>query len=53
MIFEHEGSGIVESIGENVTTVAVGDHVIPSYMPQCRKCNGCNIPGSNFCEKLR
>ncbi len=32
-----EGGGIVESVGEGVTTVAVGDHVIPLYIPECRE----------------
>ena len=35
-ILGHEGGGIVESIGEGVTTVQPGDHVIPLYIPQCR-----------------
>ncbi len=30
----HEGAGIVESVGEGVTSVAVGDHVMPLYIPQ-------------------
>jgi S-(hydroxymethyl)glutathione dehydrogenase/alcohol dehydrogenase len=34
-ILGHEGCGIVESIGEGVTSVEVGDHVIPLYVPQC------------------
>lgn len=36
-ILGHEGAGIVESIGEGVTSVEVGDHVIPLYIPQCRE----------------
>ncbi len=35
-ILGHEGAGIVESIGEGVTNVAVGDHVIPLYTPECQ-----------------
>lgn len=37
-IMGHEGAGVVESVGPNVTTLKVGDHVIPCYTPQCRKC---------------
>lgn len=37
-ILGHEGAGIVESIGEGVTTVEVGDHVIPCYTAQCKEC---------------
>lgn len=36
VILGHEGGGVVESIGEGVTNVAVGDHVIPCYIPQVR-----------------
>lgn len=37
-IMGHEGAGIVESVGPKVTSVKVGDHVVPCYTPQCRKC---------------
>lgn len=53
LIFGHEGSGIVESVGEGVTSVSVGDHVIPSYMAQCDKCSNCKHPENNFCEKTK
>jgi Zn-dependent alcohol dehydrogenase len=36
-ILGHEGGGVVESIGEGVTSVAVGDSVIPLYIPECRE----------------
>ncbi len=52
-ILGHEGAGIVESIGEGVTSVEVGDHVIPLYIPQCRDCEFCNSPKSNLCSKIR
>lgn len=45
--------GIVESIGKNVTTLAVGDHVIPSYMFQCKECTNCKHPDNNFCVKTK
>lgn len=41
MIIGHEGGGIVESVGEGVTSVQVGDHVIPLYTPECRECKFC------------
>jgi S-(hydroxymethyl)glutathione dehydrogenase / alcohol dehydrogenase len=36
-ILGHEGAGVVESVGEGVTRVKVGDHVVPMYTPQCDK----------------
>ncbi|NXY10849.1 ADH1 dehydrogenase, partial [Pteruthius melanotis] len=47
----HEGAGIVESIGEGVTSVKPGDKVIPLCVPQCGKCSFCLNPESNFCQK--
>ncbi|XP_020033363.1 alcohol dehydrogenase 1C isoform X1 [Castor canadensis] len=47
----HEAAGIVESIGEGVTTVKPGDKVIPVFNPQCGKCRVCKHPESNFCLK--
>jgi len=35
-ILGHEGVGIVESVGENVQSVKVGDTVVPLYTPECR-----------------
>ena len=40
-ILGHEGGGIVEQVGEGVTSVAVGDHVIPLYTPECGECKFC------------
>lgn len=53
VILGHEGGGIVESIGEGVTSLAVGDHVIPLYIPECRDCVFCNSGKSNLCGKIR
>ncbi|KAM8803554.1 alcohol dehydrogenase E chain [Rhynchonycteris naso] len=50
-ILGHEAAGIVESIGEGVTTVKPGDKVIPLFTPQCRNCNVCKHPEGNFCLK--
>lgn len=54
-ILGHEAGAIVESIGEGVTSVAVGDHVIPCYQPQCSEpgCIFCQRPGINLCPKIR
>ncbi|XP_058522995.1 alcohol dehydrogenase 1 isoform X2 [Ochotona princeps] len=51
IILGHEAAGIVESIGEGVTTVKPGDKVIPLFTPQCGKCRICKHPESNFCMK--
>uniref|UniRef100_A0A4X1UH50 alcohol dehydrogenase n=2 Tax=Sus scrofa TaxID=9823 RepID=A0A4X1UH50_PIG len=51
MILGHEAAGIVESIGEGVTTVKPGDKVIPLFVPQCGKCSVCKHPEANICCK--
>lgn len=53
LILGHEGSGIVESVGEGVESVQPGDHVIPLYMPQCKDCEYCKHPKTNLCQKIR
>ena len=52
-ILGHEGGGIVESIGEGVTSVQVGDHVIPLYTPECGECKFCLSGKTNLCQKIR
>ncbi|PKO58948.1 MAG: S-(hydroxymethyl)glutathione dehydrogenase/class III alcohol dehydrogenase [Betaproteobacteria bacterium HGW-Betaproteobacteria-19] len=52
-ILGHEGGGIVEAIGEGVTSVAVGDHVIPLYTPECGKCKFCLSGKTNLCQAIR
>ncbi len=52
-VLGHEGGGIVESIGEGVTSVAVGDHVIPLYTPECGECKYCKSGKTNLCQKIR
>lgn len=52
-ILGHEGGGIVEQIGEGVTSVEVGDHVIPLYTPECRECKFCKSGKTNLCQKIR
>ncbi|XP_044923027.1 alcohol dehydrogenase E chain isoform X2 [Mustela putorius furo] len=51
IILGHEAAGIVESIGEGVTTVKPGDKVIPLFTPQCGKCSVCKHPQGNLCLK--
>ena len=52
-ILGHEGGGIVEEIGPGVTSVAVGDHVIPLYTPECGECKFCKSGKTNLCQKIR
>ena len=54
-ILGHEAGCIVESVGEGVTSVKVGDHVIPCYTPQCCEttCVFCQSPKTNLCPKIR
>lgn len=52
-ILGHEGSGIVESVGEGVTNVAPGDHVLMAYIPECGECKFCKSPKTNLCSKIR
>lgn len=52
-ILGHEGGGVVESVGEGVTSVAVGDHVIPLYTPECRDCKFCKSGKTNLCSVIR
>lgn len=53
VILGHEGGGVVEQIGEGVTSVAVGDHVIPLYTPECGECKFCQSGKTNLCQKIR
>lgn len=41
IVLGHEGAGIVESVGEGVDNVKVGDHVVALYTPECRECKFC------------
>ncbi|CDK29819.1 unnamed protein product [Kuraishia capsulata CBS 1993] len=53
VIFGHEGAGIVESIGEGVTNVKVGDSVVLLYTPECKECKFCKSGKTNLCGKIR
>jgi S-(hydroxymethyl)glutathione dehydrogenase/alcohol dehydrogenase len=52
-ILGHEGAGIVVEIGAGVTSVAVGDHVIPLYTPECGQCKFCLSGKTNLCQAIR
>ncbi len=52
-ILGHEGAGIVRDVGEGVTSVKVGDHVIPLYTPECRQCKSCLSRKTNLCTAIR
>lgn len=52
-ILGHEGGGVVEEIGAGVTSVAVGDHVIPLYTPECGECKFCKSGKTNLCQAIR
>jgi len=53
VILGHEGGGIVESIGEGVTDVKVGDHVVPLYTAECKECKFCKSGKTNLCGAVR
>lgn len=53
VILGHEGAGVVESIGENVSHVVPGDHVIMAYIPECGDCKFCKSTKTNLCSKIR
>ncbi|XP_033729385.1 alcohol dehydrogenase class-3-like [Pecten maximus] len=53
VVLGHEGAGVVESVGEGVTSVETGDHVIPLYIPQCYDCKFCNSKKTNLCGRIR
>jgi len=53
VVLGHEGAGVVTAIGEGVTSVKVGDTVIPLYTPECRECEFCLNPKTNLCQKIR
>jgi S-(hydroxymethyl)glutathione dehydrogenase/alcohol dehydrogenase len=52
-VLGHEGAGVVERIGEGVTSVAPGDRVVTLFSPQCRECAHCLDPRTNLCLAIR
>ena len=52
-VLGHEGAGVVEEVGEGVTSVAPGDHVVTLFSPQCRECIHCVSDRTNICLAIR
>jgi S-(hydroxymethyl)glutathione dehydrogenase/alcohol dehydrogenase len=52
-VLGHEGGGIVVEVGEGVTTLQPGDHVIPLYTAECGKCKFCRSGKTNLCQAVR
>jgi S-(hydroxymethyl)glutathione dehydrogenase/alcohol dehydrogenase len=52
-VLGHEGAGIVERVGDGVTSVAPGDRVVTLFSPQCRECIHCLSPRTNLCLAIR
>jgi S-(hydroxymethyl)glutathione dehydrogenase/alcohol dehydrogenase len=52
-VLGHEGSGIVEKVGEGVIGVKPGDRVVTLFSPQCRECIHCRSPKTNLCLAIR
>ncbi len=52
-VLGHEGAGVVERVGADVTSVAPGDHVVTLFSPQCRECVHCRSTRTNLCMAIR
>ncbi|MBI5106937.1 MAG: alcohol dehydrogenase catalytic domain-containing protein [Solirubrobacterales bacterium] len=52
-VLGHEGAGVVEAVGEGVTSLAPGDHVVTLFSPQCRECVHCRSDKTNLCLAIR
>jgi S-(hydroxymethyl)glutathione dehydrogenase/alcohol dehydrogenase len=52
-VLGHEGAGVVERVGDGVTSVAPGDHVVTLFSPQCRDCVHCRDERTNLCLAIR
>jgi S-(hydroxymethyl)glutathione dehydrogenase/alcohol dehydrogenase len=52
-VLGHEGAGVVERVGDGVTEVAPGDHVVTLFSPQCRECEHCRDHRTNLCLAIR
>jgi S-(hydroxymethyl)glutathione dehydrogenase / alcohol dehydrogenase len=52
-VLGHEGAGVVEQVGDGVTSLAPGDHVVTLFSPQCGECVHCRDPRTNLCLAIR
>ena len=52
-VLGHEGAGVVEAVGEGVSSLEVGDHVVTLFSPQCRECVHCRDERTNLCMAIR
>ena len=52
-VLGHEGAGVVVAVGDEVTSVKVGDHVIPLYTAECGECKFCRSGKTNLCSSVR
>jgi S-(hydroxymethyl)glutathione dehydrogenase/alcohol dehydrogenase len=52
-VLGHEGAGVVERVGAEVTSLAPGDHVVTLFSPQCGECVHCRSPLTNLCLAIR
>ena len=52
-VLGHEGAGVVEAVGPGVDSVAVGDHVVTLFSPQCGECIHCRDERTNLCLAIR
>src|SRR5215467_12116415 len=52
-VLGHEGAGVVAALGEGVDSLAVGDHVVTLFSPQCGECVHCRSPKTNVCLAIR
>ena len=52
-VLGHEGAGLIERVGDGVTSLVPGDHVVTLFSPQCRECDHCRDPRTNLCLAIR
>jgi S-(hydroxymethyl)glutathione dehydrogenase/alcohol dehydrogenase len=52
-VLGHEGAGVVERVGDEVSSLVPGDHVVTLFSPQCRECEHCLDPRTNLCLAIR
>ncbi|WP_204829400.1 S-(hydroxymethyl)glutathione dehydrogenase/class III alcohol dehydrogenase [Neisseria lactamica] len=53
VVLGHEGAGVVVAVGEGVSSVKPGDHVIPLYTAECGECEFCRSGKTNLCVSVR